>query len=339
MTSSSLEPSRRRAWAWALLTAAMIGSVLASLAVGEGDLADPKLGRTFLSLRLWRLFNAALAGGTLAVGGVLVQGLFRNPLASPSILGTTAGASLGGVAVLLLWNTVLAGWLPAFLPAEMMLPIGCLLGAWLSLLLLLAITGKQPSTVTVLLSGFILSSLFLSVAGLLTSVAQETFELGRAVVAFTLGSVDAKGPSHVALALPLTLAGLLAALGWSRHLDVLLLGEDEASSLGVELGPLRRWVIVWTAALTAVAVAIGGNVHFVGLVVPHALRPFVGFEHRRLALAAFVGGAAFVVWADVLTRVLPTRSQVPLGVVTGLVGAPVFLWLLAKGNREGKVVA
>ncbi len=330
------EPSRRR-WAWAMLLLSVLGSVWASLAVGEGDLADPEIGRTFLWLRVWRLCNAALAGGTLAVGGVLVQGLFRNPLASPSILGTTAGASLGGVAVLLLWNTTLVAGVPAFLPTEMWLPLGCLLGAWSSLLVLLAITGRKPSTVTVLLSGFILTSLFLSVAGLLTSLAQETFELGRAVVAFTLGGVDAKGPGHVALALPLTVGGLLAAWSWSSDLDVLLLGEEEASSLGADIESVRRWVIVWTASLTAVAVAIGGNVAFVGLVVPHALRPFIGFEHRRLLPAAFVGGAAFVAWADVLTRVMPARGQVPLGVVTGLVGAPVFLWLLAKAGREGRV--
>jgi iron complex transport system permease protein len=267
----------------------------------------------------------------------LVQGLFRNPLASPSILGTTAGASLGGIVVLTLWNVFLAGALPSWLPAELMLPVGCLLGAWSALLLLLAVTGRDASVLTVLLTGFILSSLFLSVGGLLTSLASEDFELGRAVVAFTLGGVDAKGSNHLALAVPMVVLGAAVSLTWTRHLDALLTGEDEARSIGVDVGAVRRWAIIWTATLTAAAVAIGGNVSFVGLVVPHALRPFVGVAHRRLLPAAFVGGAAFVIWADVIVRLVPSQGHVPLGVVTGLVGAPLFLFLLARASREGRM--
>ena len=129
----------------------------------------------------------------------------------------------------------------------------------------------------------------------------------------------------------------LAGATVRRHLDVLLSGEDEAASLGVDVGLVRRWTIAWAATLTAAAVAIGGNVAFVGLVVPHALRPFVGVLHRALLPAALVGGAAFVTWADVLTRVVPSQGQIPLGVVTGLVGAPCFLVLLARASREGRI--
>lgn len=322
---------------WVVLVILLLGGVAAALCVGDGDLADPALRDTYLRLRAWRLGNAGLAGAALAAGGVLVQGLFRNPLASPSILGTTAGASLGGIVVLTLWNALLAGALPAWLPAELLLPVGCLLGAWSALLLLMAVTGRQASVLTVLLTGFLLSSLFLSVGGFLTSLASEEFELGRAVVAFTLGGVEAKGASHLALALPMVVLGTAVALTWTRHLDALLTGEDEAQSLGVDVAGVRRWAIVWTATLTAAAVAIGGNIGFVGLVVPHALRPFVGVEHRRLLPAAFVGGAAFVIWADVLVRALPSPGHVPLGVVTGLVGAPVFLVLLRRAARDGRM--
>lgn len=327
----------RRAVAWLVLIVAGIGAVVASLLVGEGALDDPEMRSTYLHLRGWRLANSMLAGSALSVGGVLVQGLFRNPLASPSILGTTAGASLGGALVILLWNTLLAGWLPTWMPAELAMPLGCLLGAWGALLVLLAVTGRRSGVVALLLTGFILSSLFLSVLGLLTSLAQESWELGRAVVAFTLGGVDTKGARHVALALPLVVLGTGAALGWSRHLDALLAGEDEAASLGVDVPQVRRWVITWTATLTAAAVAIGGNLGFVGLVVPHALRPLVGVSHRQLLPASLVGGAVFVAWADVLTRVMPARGAVPLGVVTGLIGAPVFLVLLARASRAGRL--
>lgn len=323
--------------AWIVLGLAVVLGVVFGLLIGDGDLADDGLRSTFLELRLWRMTCAMLAGAGLAVAGVLVQGLFRNPLADPSILGTTAGASLGGTTVLLLWNVLLAGMVPAWMPAELLLPVGCLLGALGALLLLLLVTDRESGVVPVLLTGFILTSFFLSLAGLLASLAQESWELGRAVVAFTLGGVDAKGPRHVALALPMIATASAASLGWSRHLDLLLSGESEAAALGLDVETVRRWVVVWTAVLTAAAVALSGGISFVGLVVPHALRPWVGAEHHRLLPASLVGGASFVLWADILTRALPTRGDVPLGVVTGLIGAPVFLALLSRAQREGRL--
>ena len=149
--------------------------------------------------------------------------------------------------------------------------------------------------------------------------------------------MDTKGGAHVALAAPLVLIGAVVAFGWSRHLDAMLSGEDEAATLGVNVLQVRRWVITWTAVLTGAAVAIGGNVSFVGLVVPHVLRSYVGVKHRALVPAAFVGGAVFVAWADILTRVIPTQGEMPLGVVTGLVGAPVFLLILARAARDGRI--
>jgi len=148
-----------------VLTVLLATGAAAGLWLGDGDLNDPSMRDTYLHLRTWRTANAGLAGAALATGGVLVQGLFRNPLASPSILGTTAGASLGGMIVLLAWNTLLAGVVPVWWPAELMLPVGCLLGAWLALTTLLAITGRSAGIIAVLLTGFILSSLFLSVGG------------------------------------------------------------------------------------------------------------------------------------------------------------------------------
>ncbi|MEN0067802.1 MAG: iron ABC transporter permease [Myxococcota bacterium] len=309
---------------------AVIG--LLSMLVGSGDLRDAELRDTFLWLRAHRTLAAFLAGAALAAGGVLVQGLFRNPLASPSIIGTTAGANLGGMAALISYEMVLGGQGIAGIPAEMLLPAGCMAGAITSLLLLLAIVRNRPGIVAVLLTGFILSSLFASFGGLLTSLAQESWELGRAMVSFTLGGVDGKGSRHIALALPLVVGGGIAAWWWGRHLDLLLSGEEEARSLGVNVSAVRRWTIAWTAVLAAAAVAIGGNVAFVGLVVPHALRPFVGVEHRRLVPAALVGGGLFLVACDVVTRLVPSKGVMPLGVITGLVGAPVFLWMLARSR-------
>lgn len=323
-----------RLWTtWLILIFGLVLSIVFSLLAGEGHLSNPDLKYLFLELRTYRFSASFLAGAALATGGVLMQGVFQNPLASPSILGTTAGASLGGAFVIILWDLCLAQYVPSYIPSELVLPFGCILGALIAMTLLLTVAGRYPSILSLLLTGFILSSFFLSLSGLLTSFAQESWELGRAMVTFTLGGVEGKGPAHIALAIPMTLGGLLAAYGWGQHLDVLLAGEDEATSLGVNVRLLRRWLIIWTAVLTASAVVLGGNISFVGLVVPHMLRFNVGVQHRQLLPAAFIGGGIFVSLADTLTRMAPTQANIPLGVVTGIIGAPVFLWLLARQSH------
>jgi iron complex transport system permease protein len=314
------------------LAALLLVVALGALLLGQGKLADPELRRTLLELRAMRVGAAALAGAALAVGGAVLQGVFRNPLVSPSILGTTAGAMLGGqLALLALGGTVIRTW---GLGADMVLPLGCLLGAGLSLAIVLVFCRDRSSSLVLLLTGFILSSLFLSIGGFVTSLAQNSWELGRALIAFTLGGVGGVSRRELAMATPLVLVSAGAAWWWGGTLDVLLSGEDEASTLGVEVGQARRWTITWVAVLTAAAVSVGGNVAFVGLIVPHALRPFVGVQHRRLIPASALLGAAFLVACDVLARTVPSRSEIPLGVVTGIIGAPVFLALLARSEGE-----
>lgn len=317
-----------------LLAVALCCASALSLAVGRGDLSDPNLRATLLELRAQRLLAALLAGAALAVAGVLVQGLFRNPLASPSVLGTSAGASLGGRLALIGLQFVLSTGRVPWLSPELLLPLGSVLGALGALGLLLLVTRVRDDLVVLLLTGFLMSSLFLSLEGFVTSLALERWELSRAVLSFALGDVSGAGARQIALATPLVLIGCALGWTWARPLDLMLSGEDEARSLGVELGSLRRWVVVWTAVLTAAAVALGGNVGFVGLVVPHVLRPLVGSLHRRLLPAAALGGGTFVVLCDVVSRVAPGRTEIPLGVITGLIGAPTFLWLLLQHRRE-----
>lgn len=312
----------------ALLLALMVAVAL-GLGLGRGALDDSDLRSTFLQLRAYRVAVAACAGACLAVAGVLVQGLFRNPLASPSVIGTTAGASLGGQLSLLLLGLGV-GHTPRFLAPEMALPAGCLLGALLSLAILAAVTRLTSDLLVVLLTGFLLSSLFLSIGSFVTTLAQGSWDLGRAVVAFTLGGVGGSGLKQVMLVVPVMLIGSVLAWTWARPLDLLLSGEEEAHSLGLDVNVTRRWVIVWIALLTAGAVAVGGNVGFVGLVIPHALRPLAGVSHGKLVPAAALAGASFLVLCDVLARVLPAQGELPLGVVTGLIGAPVFLFLLMR---------
>lgn len=319
---------------YAGLVVALVGMAALGLGLGPASLGDAELRAAVLELRAQRVAAAFLAGAALAVAGVLVQGLFHNPLASPSVIGTSAGASLGGRLALIGTQLALAeGWLPSVAP-ELLLPAGCILGALGALVLLLVVTRVRDDLTVLLLTGFLLSSLFMSAEGFVTSLAQERWELSRAVLSFTLGDVSSVGLRQIALAAPLVAVGCVFAWSWSRPLDVLLTGEEEARSLGVDVRTVRRWIVVWTAVLTAAAVAIGGNIGFVGLVVPHALRPLVGVLHGRLLPASALAGGTFVIACDVASRVAPGRSEVPLGVITGLVGAPTFLWLLLRHRRE-----
>ncbi|MEO0324301.1 MAG: iron ABC transporter permease [Myxococcota bacterium] len=329
-TRGDVAPGRRPWLTGGVLLLAAVPIVAAALVVGTGTLDDVRFGDTFLALRLQRLAAAFLAGAALASGGVVVQGLFRNPLASPSILGTNAGAALGGQSALLAAELV---GIERVAP-ELLVPFGCLVGAFGSLAVLLTLLRITDDLLALLLTGFALSALFLSLSAFVTSLAQETFELGRAVVSFSLGGVAGAGRPQLALALPLVLVGFVAAAGWGRTLDLLLSGEEEARSLGVDVPRVRLWAAVWTSVLVAGAVSVGGNVSFVGLVVPHALRPFAGVAHRQLLPLAAIAGGLFVVLADVVARALPAQGEVPLGVVTGLIGAPLFLGLLARMRRE-----
>jgi len=317
-----------------LLAMGLCCAGLISLLLGHGNLSDPELAPIFLKLRAARLGAAGLAGSALAVAGVIVQGLFRNPLADPSILGTTAGASLGGNLAMLSFEAFAGGALASYVAPELLLPLGSTAGAIGALGLLMLVQRSGDDLLLVLLTGFLLGSLFASTAALVISLAQERFELARAMISFALGDLAGSGGPRLLLALPLVAAGIVAAWLWSEPVDLLLSGEDEAAALGVAVRDVRQSCIIWTALLTAAAVSLGGSLNFVGLIVPHAMRPLVGAAHRQLIPAAALAGALFVVLCDILARVLPTRTEMPLGVVTGLIGAPLFLSLLIRSRRE-----
>ncbi len=317
---------------WSSLVGVFGVIAVLGLGLGRGDLGG-EAGAIFLELRAWRIAAAALAGAALGMGGVLMQGLFRNPLASPDLLGTTAFALLGGQLVLVVM--VIAGAsLPAWVPPELLLPVGCLCGAAGALASLLWLAQRASGLTTVLVVGFLLAALGSSAGTLLTSLCRDHWELMRALQGLSLGGVDGTGPAQLALGAPLVLIGGVAAWGWGRALDVLLSGEAEAAALGVDVALVRRWALVWTALLTAAAVALGGAAVFVGLIVPHIMRGLVGVTHRRLIPASALGGAVFLIACDNLARALPTVGELPLGVITGLIGAPVFIIILLRSRQE-----
>ncbi len=319
-------------------TIAMVGVsmlvVAGTLLAGRGSLDDPRWGATFLELRSYRAASAFLVGASLSGAGVLAQGLFRNPLASPSVLGATAGASLGGQVALLLFGELVT-W--NIMSPELWVPLGTFVGAWGALLVVLSFARRSSDLLSLLLVGFVLSALFLSLGSLVVTLAQERWLVGRAIVSFALGSVGGNGALQIGLALPAVVGGLAMAALWARVLDLLATGPDEARSLGLDVDQATRWVVVWISMLVAGAVALGGNIGFVGLIVPHAARRFVGPDHRWLLPAAALGGGVFVATCDAAVRLLPSSTEVPLGVLTGLVGAPVFLWILQDVQRSGRL--
>lgn len=317
----------------ACLLAAIVASVLVGLLFGRGGVLDFGSEPVLLQMRAHRALVAFLCGGALSVAGAVVQTLFRNPLASPQILGTTSGATLGAHVALLASVLVLRGSSVFGIAPEMLIPLGATLGATLSLFLLLAVVSLREEPLALLLTGFALMSLFQGASTFLMSINQQAWELNRAFAALNQGDISAAGPRQVSLVLVMTIGGLVPVLAASATLDVLVSGEDEARTLGVDVAGARFWLVLWVAILTAGAVAVGGSVGFVGLIAPHALRPWVGQRHRYLVPAAFAGGGCFVILCDVFCRLIPLRSGVPVGVLIDLIGAPIFLWLLLRQMR------
>ena len=321
---------------WLTSMAAMI--IIAAMAVGlsltmyTADLPDAAL-QTVVQLRGYRLVLSALTGASLAVAGVMMQGLFRNPLADPGLIGAGAAATLGGSLALLFWPT-LVGVFGAWLVPEMIIPLACLLGASAALSLLLFVLRRHADMVTVLLFGLILGLFLGGLGSLLRHLIQEDWQLSRAMMAFSQGSISDKGLRHVVLALPLCLASIIAAWRWAPQLDLLQTGEDEARSLGLNVGQAQRWLLLWSAVPVATAVAVAGNINFVGLMVPHMLRRIIGPQHRQLIPACALGGATFVLCCDTLGHALGPSRIIPLGVVTGLIGAPLFIWLLISQRHQ-----
>lgn len=322
----------------ALLAALVLVLLGASVAVGYAPLdlgqafADLLSGQASLpalvlsELRLPRAILGAAVGFSLGVSGAALQGLMRNPLADPGVVGVSGAAALGAVL------TFYFGLSAAF---PLALPLGGLLGAALATAFLLALARRGAGTATLILAGVALNSL----AGALTALALNLAPSPYAaleVVFWLMGSLSDRSLLHVALALPFMALGWALVLATGRTLDALTLGEDTAASLGFSLERTRLLVIGGTAAAVGASVAVAGAIGFVGLVVPHLLRPLVGHRPGRLLFVSGLGGAALTLGADILVRLVPTRPELKLGVVTAIIGAPFFLALLRRLKVEGE---
>jgi iron complex transport system permease protein len=302
-----------------------LGGVLGALA-GRPHALDPTSDVIFWSVRLPRVLLAALVGGGLAVVGAVLQSVFRNPLADAGLLGISPGAALGAVLAATL------GWAHSTFLA---LPLTAFAGAMSAMVAIyvLAHAGGRPSLHGLLLTGIAVSALASAGTSVLL-VATEEFRV-RTVLFWLAGGLEGRGWEHVRIAACFVLAG--TGLLWllARPLDLLSLGDDEAASLSLPVHRSRMAFFVLASLVAGPATALTGSVPFVGLVAPHALRPVVGPVARRLLPASFLAGAILVVVADMLSRTVSDRLDLPLGSVTAFVGAPYFLVALRAHEGRG----
>jgi len=307
------------------------GTVLATLAnrlFGAGyELSTIDEGIVWF-YRLTRTLVAASCGAGLAVSGVILQALLRNPLADPYILGISAGASTGAVAVVVLG---IGG-------GAISLGLGAFAGALLAFVLVVLLAhaasagGMANRSGQIILAGIAGSQLFNALTSFVITKSANS-EQARGIMFWLLGNLSGVRWHDVALAVPVALAGVAVCWWHARALDAFTFGSDSAASLGVPVRRTRAVLIAITALMTAVMVSIVGSIGFVGLVIPHAARFIVGVRHHHLLPVSAVVGAVFLIAADVISRIIIPGQVLPIGVITALVGAPVFALILIRGRR------
>lgn len=278
-------------------------------------------------IRLPRVLVAGIVGGGLATAGAMMQSLFRNPLAEPTLTGVGPGAVFGAVAAFV------TGWGAT---SVVTLPLASIAAALVALFLVYGIATRGGSTpiTTLLLTGIAVGAFLTAMSSLLISINIVTWQVAQEIVFWMMGGLDSRTWAHVWISGPFVLVGFCAALAQSRTLDLLLLGEETAVSLGVDIEPAKRLLVTTAAILTGASVAVAGLVGFVGLIVPHGVRLLLGPAHRTLLPASALAGATFVILCDLAARTVRPPAEIRLGVVTALCGAPVFLMLMIRRLRE-----
>ncbi|MEQ8821290.1 MAG: iron ABC transporter permease [Sumerlaeia bacterium] len=347
---------RKRAAVLGGLTLLLAALAMISVATGAVSVSPAELGAIFLgklglttsveasrvqeaviwSIRLPRVVLGILAGATLAIGGAAIQGLFRNPLAEPGLIGTSSGAAMAAVIAI-----VAVTHLPFTLPAAAMswiVSLAAFAGALAATFLVyrLSLVGGRTMVATMLLTGIAVNALAFSVVGLMMFLADDA-QL-RTIAFWNLGSLTPANWSSLAVVAPLMVIACVALPMMGRAMDALALGEAEAHHLGVAVQRVRFLTVLLVALSVGAAVSVTGVISFVGLVVPHLLRLAVGPNHRLLLPASALLGAALLVGADLLARTIAAPAELPLGVVTALLGAPYFLWLLIRERERGTLL-
>lgn len=310
------------------ITPAMIGNVLAAAIQGKESALDPNgvYAKILLGLRLPHMVLLMLVGAALAGSGATYQGLFRNPLADPYLIGVASGAGLGAIAAMSIhWPYTTLG--------SFAIPMAAFLGATLAVgfVTFMARVGKTVPTTNLILAGVVVSSFCTALTSLL--MINSGGELRRALV-WLLGGSTMTGWTPVVAILPYALIGLVVLLSLGHPLNVMQFGDEQAMQLGVPVTRVR-WLAILSATLsTAAAVSFAGVIGFVGLIVPHLVRLLWGGDYRRILPLSLLGGACLLLLTDALARTLMAPQEIPIGIITSLLGAPFFLWLLRRSKSQ-----
>jgi len=297
-----------------------------TMAVLSGRTPDTLDGRIFTELRLPRAILCLFVGASLGVGGTLMQALFRNPIVEPGLVGTSSGAAFGAALYFVLGTVLHVDQTPWSLPAAAC--VGGVISTWI--VFALAETGAdgRASIVMLLLTGLAVNALFMSGIGFLSYIARDP--QARSIIFWNLGTMAGANWRAVEAVGGVTTIGTLMAMRYAKQLNALMIGEEEATYLGVNVGRLKLIVLAINVAIVAVATAFTGVISFVGLIVPHILRMLKGADNRFLILGSAIFGGMLLSLADLIARISLRPAELPIGIVTSVVGVPVFLSLLRR---------
>jgi iron complex transport system permease protein len=274
-------------------------------------------------IRLPRMILGFSIGAILGLSGAALQGLLRNPLASPSLFGAPQSAAFGAVLVIALGLADVRSWA---------LPVAAIAFAFASVFVLLAIAGRNAGLLILILAGLAISSLAGAATALVMNLSSNPFAVLE-IAFWLLGSLEDRSFRHVMLALPFIVAGAVVLLSQRSAFRALSLGEETAQSLGVDVGRLRLMVITGVALGVGGAVAVTGTIGFIGLVAPHLMRPLIGHDPTRLLVPSALAGSALLLSADIAVRLIPSTSDIKVGVLTSIIGVPFFLYLIRRERR------
>jgi iron complex transport system permease protein len=305
-------------------SAAEIGRAFASLFPGH---PEPTLDqRIFLELRLPRAILCLLVGASLGVGGALMQALFRNPIVEPGLVGTSSGAAFGSALFFVLGGVLHIGTSLWSLPIAAC--IGGVSSTYLVFLLARSRQDGRASIVMLLLTGLAVNALFMSAIGFLSYIARDP--QARSITFWSLGTLSGASWKAVAIVTISTIVGIITALFYGKQLNALMIGEEEATYLGVNANRLKWIILSLNVVIVAVATAFTGVISFVGLIVPHILRMLGGADNRFLIIGSALTGATILTLADLMARLVVRPAELPIGIVTSAVGVPVFIFLLRR---------
>ena len=306
-----------------------IGSVSVPLSTLWDADADPTAYSILWNIRMPRVLLAALVGASLAIAGAAFQGLLKNPLADPYTLGISSGASVGAVFTLFFGVSI-----PVL--GLFTLPVFSMAGALATLIVVMGfakLVDRSMKMETMILTGIIFSSFLGSCISLMIALTGEEL---RSIMGWLLGSVSMRGWPYVKMIIPFVILG--AGILWlnRRELNAMIYGEERAKYLGVDVGRSKRFVLIGGSMLTGAAVAVSGTIGFVGLVVPHMIRMLTGADHRHLLPLSFINGASLLVICDLVSRTVIAPTELPIGVITSFIGAPVFAYIFFM-QRKGRM--